>query len=109
MAAAYRYFLPSPDRFLGTARMQGLDYLVRELQPAKGGVELAELKGAKAFAKHMPAVALAAARAHARSGRGADLLADMGDEQAFVARILDFALAYQAQVRQDHLAFSKRK
>lgn len=109
VAQAYRYFLPSPDRFLGMARMLGLDYLVRELQPAKGGVELADLKGVKDFAKHMPAVALVAARAHARSPRAAALLADMSDEKAFVSRILDFSIAYHAQVQQDHLAFNKKR
>ncbi|MBO9539775.1 DUF2252 family protein [bacterium] len=109
VAQAYRYFLPGADRFLGTARVQGLDYLIRELQPAKGGVELADLKGSKGFASHMPAVALAAARAHARSGRVSDLIADMGDEKAFVARIRDFAVAYHDQVQEDHRAFKKQR
>lgn len=106
---AYRYFLPSPDRFLGAVRMQELSYLVRELQPAKGGVELADLKGFKAYAEHVPDVALVAARAHARSSRAADLLADQGDGSAFDARILDFALSYQEQVKQDHAAFKQQR
>ncbi|MNX64112.1 hypothetical protein D3C86_951290 [compost metagenome] len=109
VAQAYRYFLPGADRFLGTARIQGLDYLVRELQPAKGGVELADLKGAKGFESHMPAVALAAARAHARSGRASALVAEMADEKAFVSRIRDFAVAYHARVQEDHRAFKKQR
>ncbi|HEY9857471.1 MAG TPA: DUF2252 family protein [Stenomitos sp.] len=102
---AYSYFLPRPDALLGTARIQGLDFLVRELQPAKAGVELAELKGKKDFGRFLETVALVTARAHARASQSAALLAEVEDEPAFVSKIGAFAKAYQAQVQTDHHAF----
>lgn len=104
---AYAYFLAKPDAFLGTARIQGIDFLVRELQPAKASVELAELKGKKDFGRFLETVALVAARAHARANGTSTLLAEIEDEKAFVERIAGFAIAYQARVQEDHHAFKK--
>lgn len=104
---AYAHFLPHPDALLGTARIQDLDFLVRELQPAKASVELAELKGSKDFGQFLDTVALVAARAHARGGQSNALLAEVEDEKAFVQRLTGFAVAYAEVVRADHHAFKQ--
>ncbi|HEY9764713.1 MAG TPA: DUF2252 family protein [Chroococcales cyanobacterium] len=102
---AYDYFLPSPDAFLGIARLAGCDFLVREWQPAKGAVDLAELKSEQSFQNFLDTVALAAARAHARSGKARQILADAGKPSDFVRLIGDFADQYEEVVKQDYRAF----
>ena len=105
VSRAYDYFLPSPDAFLGTARLAGCDFLVREWQPAKGAVELAELKSEKSFRNFLDTVALATARAHARSGKARQILADAGKAADFARLIGDFAEQYEERVKQDYKAF----
>lgn len=103
---AYAYFLPQPDAQLDTARIQGIDFLVRELQPAKASVDLADLKGKKDFGRFLETVALVAARAHARAGQSATLLAEI-ERAGFIEKLTSFAVAYQAQVQEDHRAFKR--
>lgn len=100
---AYAYFLPEPDPFLGTLRMGQDDYLVREYSPAKNDVAIDDLDP-KALAAYVDTVALAAARAHARSGRAVAIAADL---QARGPAIAAFAGRYAAQVRNDHAAFKR--
>lgn len=98
---AYGYFLPFPDPLLGTTRLLGMDFLVRELQPAKGGVELADLKQ-EDWPGFLATVAEVVARAHARSGKAAEIL--RGIDPAEISR---FAQEYENQVEQDYQAFKK--
>lgn len=99
---AQRHFLPGADPLLGTTRMAGIAFLVRELSPAKAGVELASLNSPARFSAHLDSVALVAARAHARSGKAAAILSELGTKAEAIAA---FAERYADQVEADRAAF----
>lgn len=107
VSEASRYFLPEADPHLGTARLRGHGMLVRELQPAKGGVELADLSTKQDFAAFLDDTALVAARILARSGQGARILAESPSPEAFESRLGSFASDYLRQVKSDYQAFTK--
>ncbi len=102
---AYRYFLPDADPLLGVTRFRGQGMLVRELQPAKDGVDLAKLKSKKAFAYFLDDAARVAARAMARSGQGRRILADARSEEILAARVGAVSLGYVERVKSDYKAF----
>lgn len=100
---AYGYFLPDPDPMLGFVKLKGAECLVRELQPAKNGVELKDL-AEKDWDSFLETVAEVLARAHARSGHAEQILAEKDLSQ----RISDFAKEYEAQVEADYKAFKAK-
>lgn len=104
---AYRYFLPEADPLLGMARFRGQGMLVREHQPAKGGVELADLKTQADFAAFLEDAALVAARTLARSGQGSHILAENASPEDLEQRVGSFAAEYVRQVESDYQAFTK--
>lgn len=99
---AQRHFLPGADPLLGTTRIAGASFLVRELSPAKADVALDTLDTPARFAAHLDSVALVAARAHARSGRAAAILGELGAKAAAIAQ---FAERYADQVETDRETF----
>lgn len=99
---AQRYFLPEADPLLGTTRVEGLSFLVRELSMAKSGVELESLNTPARFAAHLDSVALVVARAHARSGKAAAILGELASREAAISA---FAARYADQVEADRGAF----
>ena len=102
--AAYHYFLPAPDPLLGKARLRGLDFVVRELSPAKESVDLATLTSTTKFERFLDTVALATARAHARSGQRAAILQDLAGRAPALA---GFAATYASQVAVDWKDFKR--
>lgn len=104
---ATRYFLPEADPLLGVARFQGHSMLVRELQPAKGGVELAELTSKSDFTVFLEDAAQVAARSVARSGQGTRILGEFATPEALPTRVGGFAAEYVQQVKADYKAFTK--
>ncbi|PIQ23030.1 hypothetical protein COW36_01980 [bacterium (Candidatus Blackallbacteria) CG17_big_fil_post_rev_8_21_14_2_50_48_46] len=72
---AFRYFLPEADPFLGVSKVHNLSVYVRELLP-KETVNLEKLNKNKEFQDFLDSVALIGARAHARSGQAARILAE---------------------------------
>ena len=104
---AYRYFLPEADPLLGMAKFRGQGMLVREHQPAKGGVELADLKSKSDFSAFLEDAALVAARTLARSGQGSRILAEMASAEDLEQRVGSIAAEYVRQVESDYKAFTK--
>ena len=106
---ATRYFLPGADSLLGVARFRGQSMLVRELQPAKGGVELADLTSKSDFTAFVEDAAQVAARAIARSGQGSRILGEFATADALAKRVGGFASEYVQQVKSDYKAFTKAR
>lgn len=101
---SYRYFLPDPDPFLGATQIHGFEAFVREYLP-KETVNLEKVNKNQEYTDFLESVALIIARAHVRSGKGQQILADAQSAQALIQRIAPFAEQYAQQVRSDHKAF----
>jgi uncharacterized protein (DUF2252 family) len=102
--AAQRYFLPGAEPLMGTVMLRGASMLVREYSPDKESVELSDLKTPAEFEDYLDTVALAAARAHARSGKQKAIL---GEWAAKAPAIAQFAAGYAGQVKSDCQAFGQ--
>lgn len=98
---AWDYFVPGSDPYLGVLPGGGADFLVRRLAPWRGEVDVEDLKSEDALGAYLDTVALATARAHARSGKAALLLKDAGGAARLVARISPFSVSYAKQVEAD--------
>ena len=98
---AWAYFVPGGDPYLGVVPGGGADFLVRRLVAARADVAVSELKSEQAFGRYLDAVALVAARAHARSGKVAAILRDAGGLEKLAARLAPFAESYAVQVEAD--------
>lgn len=94
------------DPFLGWARMEGRDYLVRQLNDHKGSIELEDLKngGLTAFAEICGELL---ARGHARSSDPAVLAGYMGSGEGFAEALARFGSAYADQTEQDCAALRR--
>lgn len=94
------------DLMLGWCSIAGRDYLVRQMNDHKSSVEPEELKGGR-LVEYARVCAELLARGHARSGEPA-LLADyLGRPGKAEKALLQFAIAYAAQVEKDYQAFRK--
>jgi uncharacterized protein (DUF2252 family) len=94
------------DLMLGWCSIAGRDYLVRQMNDHKSSVEPEDLKGGR-LVEYARVCAELLARGHARSGEPA-LLADyLGRPGKAEKALLQFALAYAAQVEKDYEAFRK--
>ncbi|MBT9545276.1 MAG: DUF2252 family protein [Candidatus Sericytochromatia bacterium] len=98
---AFRYFVPEPDPLLGVTRIHNLPAYVRELLP-KETVDLSKLNKTKEYLEFLDTVALVGARAHARSGQAARILAESKSWQALLPTWSD---KYAEQVGADWQAF----
>lgn len=98
---AWAYFVPGADPFLGVMPGGGADFLVRRLAPWRGEVEVGSLRTEARFGAYLDAVALATARAHARSGKAGAILKDAGGAEKLAARLAPFAASYAKQVEED--------
>ncbi|MFN3432604.1 MAG: DUF2252 family protein, partial [Candidatus Sericytochromatia bacterium] len=101
--AAQRHFLPGTEPLMGTVMLRGASMLVREYSPDKESVELSSLKTPADVEDYLDTVALAAARAHARSGKQQAIL---GEWAAKAPAIAQFAAGYASQVKADCQAFA---
>lgn len=94
------------DLMLGWCSISGRDYLVRQMNDHKSSVAPEDLKGCRLM-EYGKVCAELLARGHARSGEPA-LLADyLGRPGKAEKALLQFALAYAAQVEKDYQAFLK--
>jgi uncharacterized protein (DUF2252 family) len=100
---AEKYFLISPDPYLGTTKIGNIDFFVREVQP-DDKVNLAKLNKKDEFKEHLKTVALIIARAHARSGSISQILQESDN---LAGRINSFADDYAKQVNDDYSVFKK--
>lgn len=88
------------DPFLGWTRLEGRDFLVRQLNDHKGSILLEDLagKGLVAFAEVCGELL---ARGHARSGDALELAGYMGSGEGLAAALAKFGTLYADQTEKD--------
>jgi hypothetical protein len=100
----------TPDALLGwhSVTVGGVErsFYVRQLYDQRASVDLARLSVAQLRA-YGRACAWVLARAHARSGRAAEIAGYVGDGRQFARSLGAFALAYRERNREDFKAFSQ--
>jgi uncharacterized protein (DUF2252 family) len=94
------------DLLLGWCSIGSRDYLVRQLNDHKSGVDPEELKGDRLI-EYGRVCAELLAKGHARSGEPAILAAYLGRPGKAEKALAQFALAYAEQVQKDYEAFCK--
>ncbi|HEY6488694.1 MAG TPA: DUF2252 domain-containing protein [Terracidiphilus sp.] len=94
------------DPFLGWTRMDGRDYLVRQLNDHKGSIELADLAGSglAAFAEICGELL---ARGHARSGDPRVIAGYIGAGEGFASAVAKFGSLYADQTEKDWQALRR--
>ena len=94
------------DAFLGWTRVDGRDYLVRQLADHKAKVEVGDLKGS-ALVRFALVSGEILAKAHARTGDAAAIAGYCGRSDRLDRAIARFALAYADQTEKDYGLFRK--
>lgn len=93
VVAGQRILQAMSDVFLGTLRIGGRDFYVRQYQDMKGSVETEGLD-AETFGDYVGACAYSLARGHAQSANGSLLRGYVGAGDPVVEAILEWAYAY---------------
>ena len=88
------------DPMLGWTRMGGRDYLVRQLNDHKAGVDVMQLTG-EGLAQYATVCGELLARGHGRAGSAAAVAGYVGNGKKFGAAVAEFAEAYAAQTVAD--------
>ncbi|HEY7405152.1 MAG TPA: DUF2252 domain-containing protein [Candidatus Angelobacter sp.] len=96
------------DLLLGWCSIGDRDYLVRQLNDHKGGVDPEDLKGDRLI-EYGRVCAELLAKGHARSGNPAVLAAYLGRPGKAEKALAQFALAYAEQVEKDYDTFRKAR
>jgi uncharacterized protein (DUF2252 family) len=96
------------DLLLGWCSIGSREYLVRQLNDHKSGVEPEELKGNRLI-EYGRVCAELLAKGHARSGEPAVLAAYLGRAGKAEKALAQFALAYAEQVEKDYETFRKAR
>jgi uncharacterized protein (DUF2252 family) len=96
------------DPFLGWTTIQGRDYLVRQLNDHKAGVELGQLKSA-ALLEYAAVCGETLARGHARSGDPCVIAGYIGTSDRFDQAIAKFAAGYADQTERDWQALTRSR
>ena len=92
------------DPFLGWARFEDRDFLVRQWSDHKASISVEELKG-PLLQDYAALSGGILAKAHARTGDAAMLAGYLGDGDKLDQALADFAQAYADQVERDHQRF----
>jgi uncharacterized protein (DUF2252 family) len=93
------------DIFLGWTRMNGRDYLVRQLADHKAAISTEDLKGC-ALAEYAKMCGEVLGKGHARSGDACVLDGYCGDTEKLDNAIAEFAICYADQVAADYELFT---
>ena len=93
------------DPFVGWTRIDGHDYLVRQLSDHKASLDPQELEG-DVLVEYAQVCGETLSKAHARTGNAAALAGYCGKADRLDRSLADFALAYAAQTTQDHAALA---
>ena len=88
------------DPFLGWTKIDGRDYLVRQLNDHKGSLDLTTLKAA-GLMEYAGVCGEMLARGHARGGDCAMLAGYIGNSERFDSAVSQFAEAYADQTEKD--------
>ena len=94
------------DPFLGWTRLEGRDYLVRQLADHKAKVEVAELKK-NALTRFALVSGEILGKAHARTGDAASIAGYAGRSDRLDRAVARFALRYADQTERDYGLFRK--
>ena len=95
------------DPLLGWTRLDGRDYLVRQLNDHKASLDITSLDQA-GLTEYAQVCGELLARGHARSGQPQLIAGYLGNGKHFRKAILDFAEAYAGQTNTDWKAFLAR-
>jgi uncharacterized protein (DUF2252 family) len=108
VAEGQRAMQMQSDPFLGWTTIANRDYLVRQLNDHKAGIEVDVLKGPglEAYAEVCGELL---ARGHARAGDVQMIVGYLGNGESFVEAMVDFAVAYADQTEADWEALRKSK
>ncbi len=96
------------DPLLGWTRMDGRDYLVRQLNDHKAALDLAKVD-AEGLTEYASVCGELLARGHGRSGNPCAIAGYIGSGKRFSSAILDFAKAYAEQTMDDWKAMLKHQ
>jgi len=96
------------DPFLGWTTIENREYLVRQLNDHKAGIELMDLAG-DGLIQYAEICGELLARGHARSGDACILAGYIGNGKKFAEAMLKFAEAYADQTEHDWHALLKSK
>ncbi len=88
------------DPFLGWTKLEGRDYLVRQLNDHKASIQIPELR-ATGLMEYAEVCGELLARGHARSGDSIELAGYLGTGPRFDDAVLKFAEAYANQTEAD--------
>jgi uncharacterized protein (DUF2252 family) len=94
------------DPFLGWTRLEGRDYLVRQLADHKAKVEMTDLAGV-ALTRYALVTGEILGKAHARTGDAASIAGYCGRSDRLDRGIARFALRYADQTEKDYVRFRK--
>jgi uncharacterized protein (DUF2252 family) len=101
VVSGQRIMQSASDIFLGSSSAHGHHFYVRQLLDMKGSAPIEALPPA-ALAEYLGLCGWALARAHAQSGRAAEIAGYLGSSSAFDEAIVRFAAAYADQSEVDH-------
>jgi hypothetical protein len=96
------------DPFLGYTTLNGRDYLVRQLNDHKAGLDLEALT-ASSLLGYADVCGELLARGHARAGDPVEIAAYLGASNRFDHAILSFARAYSDKTERDWATLKKSK
>jgi uncharacterized protein (DUF2252 family) len=100
-----RVMQSASDIFLGWTRSpQGDDFYVRQLRDQKVAPDLATMTE-RSLALYAKLCGQALARAHAKSGKAAEISGYLGSGENFDYAVSDYAVSYAGQVEKDYNAF----
>jgi uncharacterized protein (DUF2252 family) len=103
VVSGQRIMQSASDIFLGSSSAQGHHFYVRQLRDMKGSAPIEALPP-PALTEYLELCGWALARAHAQSGRAAEIGGYLGSSSAFDQAIVRFAAAYADQNEIDHQA-----
>jgi uncharacterized protein (DUF2252 family) len=103
VVSGQRIMQSASDVFLGSSTAQGFHFYIRQLRDMKGSASIESLPPA-AFSQYLELCGWALARAHAQSGRAAEIAGYLGSGGVFDEAIVRFATTYADQSELDHLA-----
>ena len=100
VVAGQRILQAMSDVFLGTLRLNGRDYYVRQFQDMKGSVDLVGMSP-MAFGEYVGACALSLARAHAQSIAAPMLYGYVGDGDSVSRAVVEWSYSYADKALDD--------
>jgi hypothetical protein len=103
VVSGQRVMQSASDIFLGSSTAHGLHFYIRQLRDMKGSAPIEALPPA-ALTQYVELCGWALARAHAQTGRAAEIAGYLGSSGVFDEAIVRFAGAYGDQSETDHQA-----